>query len=103
MTILKSECEDALADEAIQHGALQLRTLEDCRIECLSQLGPEAILLFAHGLIELRWRNLASPHLRNVIIASNILQIGLDAKERKRDCDERQEHLDNALIVSDCV
>jgi hypothetical protein len=91
-----------LVDEVIEDRLARFRRVEKLGID-LPRLRPQALLLLAHGLLELLLADLGVADPGHRVPGSRIAHVGIDAEEGERQRDQRQKDLDDLLVVANCV
>ena len=95
--------QQALGDQRIEHRAAHRRRLEKDGVELAAQLLAQAILLLAHGRLQLLLADLAAANGGDFTAAIDISDIGFDAPEGKGQRDHGKKDLGDPLVVADDV
>jgi hypothetical protein len=89
--------EQTLIDQIVQNSLARLDRLQHRRIEVLAHRGAQSLLLLAHGLLEIQLKR--PCHRSQLATTACILDVGIDTPESERKRDQKQEDLNNLLLL----
>jgi len=77
-----------------------LRCIEHCWIDFATELGTQAILLFAQGGLQFLLGDLAASDAGDIRSAIDVPHVGFNAPESEREGDQNKETLGDSLVVA---
>ena len=95
--------QQALVDELIDERVARFRCIEDRRIVVASERLAHPILLVAHHLVEVGLSHLVVADGGDGIASAAAAKVVIHAEESERQRDQRENHLDDALVLENEV
>ncbi len=92
--------DQTLAEQLLQQVEAHLGIVEDRRVDALG-VAPQRLLLVADRLRELGLGDRAAVELRDFGSAAAALEVVVDAEERERNHDQREDELRDPLVLVD--
>ena len=95
--------EEALVDELVHERVTHFGVVEHRRVVAPAELLAHPVLLLAHHLVELLLRDLAGADCRDRRRARVAAEVVVDAEERERQRDQREDELRESLVLAEKI